>query len=74
MDKNRKRSDEENPEASTSGTVLKKNKVVSKFSLTVGIPNPESICFLSSVQQVLANVKSYCDLILAIPTESSFNR
>ena len=59
-------------EANTSGTVLI-NKVVNKISLTVGIPNPESICFISSVLQVLANVKSYCDLILAIPTESSFD-
>ena len=72
MVKKRKKPDEV-CEASTSGTVLKKNKVVNKISLTVGIPNPESICFMSSVLQVLANVKSYCDLILAIPTESSFD-
>ena len=64
MVKKRKKPDEV-CEASTSGTVL---KVVNKISLTVGIPNPESICFMSSVLQVLANVKSYCDLILAIPT------
>ena len=72
MEKKRKRSDEV-CEASTSGTVSKKNKVVSKLSLMVGIPIPESICFMSSVLQVLANVKSYCDVILAIPTESSFD-
>ena len=72
MEKKRKRSYEV-CEASTSGTVSKKNKVVSKLSLMVGIPNPESICFMSSVLQVLANVKSYCYVSLAIPTESSFD-
>ena len=73
MDKKRKKSDEE---ASTSGTVRsvsKKTKVLSKLSLTVGIPNPENICYMSSVLQILANVKSYRDVILSIPTESSFN-
>ena len=71
MEKKRKISDEV-CETSTSGMVLK-NKVVSKISLTVGIPNPESICFMSSVLQVLANVKSYRDVNLATPTESSFD-
>ena len=73
MDKKRKKSDEE---ASTSGTVRsvsKKTKVLSKLSLTVGIPNPENICYMSSVLQILANVKSYRDVILSIPTESSFD-
>ena len=59
MDKKRKKSDEE---ASTSGTVRsvsKKTKVLSKLSLTVGIPNPENICYMSSDLQILANVKSY---------------
>ena len=73
MDKKRKKSDEE---ASTSGmvrSVSKKTKVLSKLSLTVGIPNPENICYMSSVLQILANVKSYRDVILSIPTESSFD-
>ena len=72
MYKKRKRSDEV-CEASRSGIVLKKNKILSKFSLKVGIHNPENICYMSSVIQVLANIKSYCDMILAILTESSIN-
>ena len=54
-------------------SVSKKTKVLSKLSLTVGIPNPENICYMSSVLQILANVKSYRDVILSIPTESSFD-
>ena len=56
------------------GIVLKKNnKVLSKFSLKVGIHNPENICYMSSFIQVLGNIKSYCDMILAILTESSID-
>ena len=76
MDKKRKRSDEECVEASTSGmvkSVPKKNKILSKLSLTVGIPNPENICYMSSILQILANIKSYRDMILSIPTESSYD-
>ena len=54
-------------------SVSKKTKVLSKLSLTDGIPNPENICYMSSVLQILANVKSYRDVILSIPTESSFD-
>ena len=66
MDKQRKRSVDV-CEASTFGMVPKKN------SLTVGIPNLESICYMSSVLQVLANIKSYHEVILIIPTESSLD-
>ena len=51
MDRKRKKSDEAE-EAGTSGTVRsvsKKTKVLSKLSLTVGIPNPENICYMSLV-------------------------
>ena len=40
-----------------------------QLSLMVGIPNPENICFMSSILQILANIKSYRDIILSIPTE-----
>ena len=63
MDKQRKRSVDV-CEASTFGMVPKK---------TVGIPNLESICYMSSVLQVLANIKSYHEVILIIPTESSLD-
>ena len=59
--------------SSFSSVTMKKNKVVSKSSLMVGIPNLESICYMSSVLQVLANIKSYHEVILIIPTESSFD-
>ena len=40
-----------------------------QLSLMVGIHNPENICFMSSILQILANIKSYRDIILSIPTE-----